>query len=140
MAFVQGSMVFTKMKEVAESYLGTKMNDAVVTVPAHFNDSQRQATKNAGSINGLNVLRMKIEQPFREDPAQHLGNDLETALAISPRRFWTCPGIVGGRTKWRQTILPLMVSCKSLSSVVWATWALWSFPPTSSLECVQASL
>ena len=61
-------MVLTKMKEVAESHHGTKMNDAVVTVPAHFDGSQRQATKNAGSINGLNVLRMKIEQPFRENP------------------------------------------------------------------------
>ena len=83
MAFIQGPMVFTKMKEVAESYLGTQMNDAVVTVPAHFNDPQRQATKNAGSINGLDVLRMKTEQPFREDPARHLGNGLETALQLS---------------------------------------------------------
>merc|ERR1719408_1236918 len=44
------SMVLTKMKETAEAYLGTKVNDAVVTVPAYFNDSQRQATKDAGSI------------------------------------------------------------------------------------------
>ncbi|KAI3403242.1 hypothetical protein KGF56_003977, partial [Candida oxycetoniae] len=42
------SMVLTKMKEIAEGYLGTKVNDAVVTVPAYFNDSQRQATKDAG--------------------------------------------------------------------------------------------
>merc|ERR1712232_282412 len=56
------SMVLTKMKEVAESYLGQKVNDAVVTVPAYFNDSQRQATKDAGSISGLNVLRI-INEP-----------------------------------------------------------------------------
>jgi hypothetical protein len=52
------SMILLKMKETAEAYLGTKVNDAVVTVPAYFNDSQRQATKDAGTISGLNVLRM----------------------------------------------------------------------------------
>ncbi|CAK9436755.1 uncharacterized protein LODBEIA_P12770 [Lodderomyces beijingensis] len=56
------SMVLTKMKEIAEGYLGTKVNDAVVTVPAYFNDSQRQATKDAGLIAGLNVLRI-INEP-----------------------------------------------------------------------------
>jgi len=45
------------MKETAEAYLGGKINDAVVTVPAYFNDSQRQATKDAGTISGMNVLR-----------------------------------------------------------------------------------
>ena len=50
MAFIQGPMVFTKMKEVAESYLGTQMNDAVATVPAHFDDSQRQATSWEGEM------------------------------------------------------------------------------------------
>merc|ERR1711990_1129889 len=56
------SMVLTKMKETAESYLGGKVTNAVVTVPAHFNDSQRQATKDAGVISGLNVLRI-INEP-----------------------------------------------------------------------------
>jgi len=56
------SMVLTKMREIAEAYLGTKIKDAVVTCPAYFNDSQRQATKDAGSIAGLNVLRM-INEP-----------------------------------------------------------------------------
>ncbi|BAO38917.1 heat shock protein SSA2 [Kluyveromyces marxianus] len=56
------SMILTKMKETAESYLGCKVNDAVVTVPAYFNDSQRQATKDAGTIAGLNVLRI-INEP-----------------------------------------------------------------------------
>ncbi len=55
-------MVLTKMKEVAESYLGKTIKDAVVTVPAYFNDSQRQATKDAGTISGLNVLRI-INEP-----------------------------------------------------------------------------
>merc|ERR1712100_207140 len=56
------SMILTKIKETAEAYLGTKVNDAVVTVPAYFNDSQRQATKDAGNICGLNVLRI-INEP-----------------------------------------------------------------------------
>merc|ERR1711957_956936 len=56
------SMVLTKMKEIAEAYLGKEVNNAVVTVPAYFNDSQRQATKDAGSISGLNVLRI-INEP-----------------------------------------------------------------------------
>ncbi|XP_041911600.1 heat shock cognate 71 kDa protein-like [Arvicola amphibius] len=56
------SMVLTKMKEIAEAYLGKTVTSAVVTVPAYFNDSQRQATKDAGTIAGLNVLRI-INEP-----------------------------------------------------------------------------
>lgn len=56
------SMVLLKMKETAEAYLGTKVTDAVITVPAYFNDSQRQSTKDAGAIAGLNVLRI-INEP-----------------------------------------------------------------------------
>merc|ERR1719429_886477 len=55
------SMVLTKMKETAEAYVGKPVNDAVVTVPAYFNDSQRQATKDAGAIANLNVLRIVNE-------------------------------------------------------------------------------
>ena len=56
------AMVLGKMKEIAESYLGEKVTDAVVTVPAYFNDSQRQATKDAGVIAGLNIKRI-INEP-----------------------------------------------------------------------------
>lgn len=56
------AMILTKMKETAEAYLGEKVTDAVVTVPAYFNDAQRQATKDAGVIAGLNVLRI-INEP-----------------------------------------------------------------------------
>jgi len=56
------SMVLIKMKEIAESYLGSNVPNAVITVPAYFNDSQRQATKDAGAIAGLNVLRI-INEP-----------------------------------------------------------------------------
>ena len=56
------AMVLTKMKQTAEAYLGCEVKDAVITVPAYFNDSQRQATKDAGVIAGLNVLRI-INEP-----------------------------------------------------------------------------
>ena len=56
------AMILTKMKTIAENYLGTKVENAVITVPAYFNDSQRQSTKDAGTIAGLNVLRI-INEP-----------------------------------------------------------------------------
>lgn len=56
------SMILVKMKEIAEAYIGEEVTDAVITVPAYFNDSQRQATKDAGQISGLNVLRV-INEP-----------------------------------------------------------------------------
>src|SRR2546423_15691567 len=55
-------MVLTKMKKTAEAFLGAMVRDAVITVPAHFNDSQRQATKDAGRIAGLEVKRI-INEP-----------------------------------------------------------------------------
>ena len=56
------AMILTKMKEISESYIGHNVTEAVITVPAYFNDSQRQATKDAGKIAGLNVLRI-INEP-----------------------------------------------------------------------------
>ncbi|CAM0901776.1 unnamed protein product [Alopecurus aequalis] len=56
------AMVLTRMKETAEAYLGEKVRDAVITIPAYFNDAQRQATKDAGAIAGLNVVRL-INEP-----------------------------------------------------------------------------
>ncbi|CAF3541070.1 unnamed protein product [Rotaria sordida] len=56
------AMILTKMKEIAETYLGKKVTEAIITVPATFNDSQRQATKDAGVIAGFNVLRI-INEP-----------------------------------------------------------------------------
>ena len=54
-------MVLAKMKEIAESYSGIKINNAIVTVPVYFDNSQRQATKDAGIISGLNVVRILNE-------------------------------------------------------------------------------
>ncbi|CAD7085099.1 unnamed protein product [Hermetia illucens] len=69
------SMVLTKMKETAEAYLGESVTDAVITVPAYFNDSQRQATKDAGAIAGLNVLRI-INEPTAAALAYGLDKNL----------------------------------------------------------------
>jgi heat shock 70kDa protein 1/2/6/8 len=68
------SMVLSKMKEIAESYIGEEVKDAVITVPAYFNDSQRQATKDAGMIAGLNVLRI-INEPTAAAIAYGLDNN-----------------------------------------------------------------
>ncbi|CAH1155206.1 unnamed protein product [Phaedon cochleariae] len=70
------SMVLTKMREIAETYLGGKVSDAVVTVPAYFNDSQRQATKDAGAIAGMNVLRI-INEPTAAALAYGLDKNLK---------------------------------------------------------------
>ncbi|GAB0097664.1 Major heat shock 70 kDa protein Ab [Sergentomyia squamirostris] len=70
------SMVLTKMKEVAEVFLGGKVTDAVITVPAYFNDSQRQATKDAGVIAGLNVQRI-INEPTAAALAYGLDKNLK---------------------------------------------------------------
>ena len=69
------SMVLNKMKETAEAYLGQSVRDAVITVPAYFNDSQRQATKDAGHIAGLNVLRI-INEPTAAALAYGLDKNL----------------------------------------------------------------
>ena len=68
------AMVLQKMKETAEAYLGEKVTQAVVTVPAYFNDSQRQATKDAGKIAGLDVLRI-INEPTAASLAYGLGKE-----------------------------------------------------------------
>ncbi|MBT6206541.1 MAG: molecular chaperone DnaK [Francisellaceae bacterium] len=75
------SMILIKMKEIAESYLGTEVTDAVVTVPAYFNDSQRQATKDAGSIAGLNILRI-INEPTAAAIAYGMDNKSEKEKTV----------------------------------------------------------
>lgn len=70
------AMVLTKMKDIAESYLGQSVKDAVITVPAYFNDAQRQSTKDAGAIAGLNVLRI-INEPTAAAIAYGLDKKLE---------------------------------------------------------------
>jgi len=75
------AMVLQKMKQTAEDYLGETVTDAVVTVPAYFNDSQRQATKDAGKISGLNVLRI-INEPTAAALAYGLDKKDEEKIAV----------------------------------------------------------
>lgn len=76
-----GAFVLMKMKETAESYLGTKVKNAVITVPAYFNDSQRQATKDAGQIAGLNVLRV-INEPTAAALAYGMDKSDDKVIAV----------------------------------------------------------
>ncbi len=75
------AMILEKMKETAESYLGEKVTKAVITVPAHFNDSQRQATKDAGKIAGLEVLRI-INEPTAAALAYGLDKSESKTIAV----------------------------------------------------------
>jgi len=75
------AMILTKMKQTAEDYLGHEVTEAVVTVPAYFNDSQRQATKDAGRISGLNVLRI-INEPTAAALAYGLDKNKDEKIAV----------------------------------------------------------
>jgi heat shock protein 5 len=76
------AMILGKMKTIAENYLGTEVVNAVVTVPAYFNDAQRQATKDAGLIAGLNVLRI-VNEPTAAAMAYGLDKkDEETTIMV----------------------------------------------------------
>ncbi len=75
------AMILQKLKADAEAYLGEKVTDAVITVPAYFNDSQRQATKDAGTIAGLNVLRI-INEPTAASLAYGLDKKKEETIAV----------------------------------------------------------
>lgn len=76
-----GAFVLQKMKETAESYLGTSIKNAVITVPAYFNDSQRQATRDAGEISGLNVLRV-INEPTAAALAYGMDKSEDKIVAV----------------------------------------------------------
>ena len=75
------AMILQKMRQTAEDYLGEKVTDAVITVPAYFNDSQRQATKDAGRIAGLNVLRI-INEPTAASLAYGLDKKKDETIAV----------------------------------------------------------
>jgi molecular chaperone DnaK len=75
------SMILQKMKKDAESYLGEEIKQAVITVPAYFNDSQRQATKDAGTIAGLEVMRI-INEPTASSLAYGLDKSSETETIL----------------------------------------------------------
>src|SRR5437879_9197886 len=75
------AMILQKMKQTAEDYLGHKVEKAVITVPAYFNDSQRQATKDAGKIAGLDVVRI-INEPTASALAYGLDKKKEEKVSV----------------------------------------------------------
>lgn len=83
------AMVLGKMKEIAEAYLGKEVKHAVVTVPAYFNDAQRQATKDAGTIAGLNVVRI-INEPTAAAIAYGLDKKEGKFLQVLATAISTC--------------------------------------------------
>ncbi|KAE8780797.1 heat shock cognate 70 kDa protein 2-like [Hordeum vulgare] len=89
------AMVLLKMKETAEAYLGTAITDAVVTVPAYFNGSQRQATKDAGAIAGLNVMRI-INEPTAAAIAYSMEQKWSDTEAQKPERVVLIYDLGGG--------------------------------------------
>src|SRR5690606_28453029 len=75
------AMILQKMRQTAEDYLGTKVDKAVITVPAYFNDAQRQATKDAGKIAGLEVMRI-INEPTAAALAYGLDKKKDEKIAV----------------------------------------------------------
>jgi molecular chaperone DnaK len=118
------AMILTKMKQTAEDYLGEKVSDAVITVPAYFNDSQRQATKDAGKIAGLNVLRI-INEPTAAALAYGLDKKKDEKIAV----FDLGGGLIFLFWSWvkaclksnRQTVIRTWVVKTSIS----ASWIIW---------------
>ena len=82
-------MIIQKLKVDAEAYLGEKVNEAVITVPAYFNDSQRQATKDAGKIAGLEVLRI-----VNEPTAASLAYGLRKRMKLLPSMTWVVAPLI----------------------------------------------
>ena len=85
------AMILQKLKADAENYLGEKVTEAVITVPAYFNDAQRQATKDAGKIAGLDVKRI-INEAARLSPATlHKWKMIATFVSIKLEKTWHRP-------------------------------------------------
>lgn len=108
-----GAFVLQKMKETAEAYLGHPVSKAVVTVPAYFNDAQRQATKDAGKIAGLDVLRI-INEPTAA--ALSYGVDKKEGLVAVYECVWRREG-------WAPTACCLVADCPPLSLSTPQAWA-----------------
>lgn len=108
------SMVLTKMKETAENYLGKEVKHAVVTVPAYFNDAQRQSTKDAGVIAGLNVLRI-INEPTAAAIAYGLDKKTEQNILVYD---------LGGGTFDVSLLTIVTVFLRSLRQMVIPTWVV----------------
>ena len=115
------AMILSKLKADAEAYLGTKVTDAVITCPAYFTDSQRQATKDAGKIAGLNVLRI-INEPTAAALAYGLDKEKENSKVM----------IYDLVKCWRPTATTVWAATTSISAS-WTTWSTSSRRATASI-------
>ena len=119
-------MILQKLKADAEAYLGQKVTEAVITVPAYFNDSQRQATKDAGKIAGLDVKRI-INEPTAAALAYGLSTrkrsrrswSMTWAAAPSMCPFWT--SATASSRFWPLPVTPIWAAMTSTSGS-WTTW------------------
>jgi heat shock protein 1/8 len=138
------SMVLVKMKEVAEAYLGKKVSDAVITVPAYFNDSQRQATKDAGAISGMNVLRI-INEPTAAAIAYGWTRRSEAREMFSSL-IWEvvplmCPSLPLRRVSSRSSQLPETLTWEvKISITAWSTTSLRSSSARTRRTSVETSV
>jgi len=119
------AFILQKMKQTAEDYLGEKVTEAVITVPAYFNDSQRQATKDAGRIAGLNVLRI-INEPTAASLAYGLDKKKRSRSSISaaaPSTFRFSNSARASSRSRRPTATPSWAAriSTSASSTIWPT-------------------
>jgi len=119
-------MILTKMKQTAEDYLGEKVTDAVITVPAYFNDSQRQATKDAGKVAGLNVLRI-INEPTAAALAYGLDKKKDEKIAVFDLgggtfdiRFWNLAMV------YLKSNPPMAIPIWVVKTSINVSWIIWS--------------
>ena len=129
------AMILQKLKADAEAYLGEPVTEAVITVPAYFNDSQRQATKDAGTIAGLNVKRI-INEPTaaslaygidKEDDQKIMVYDLGGGTSMSPSSRWA----TASPKFWPPTATPIWAATTSTSASS-TGWQTPSRPRTAS--------
>ena len=119
-------MILQKLKADAESYLGEKVTEAVITVPAYFNDAQRQATKDAGKIAGLDVKRI-INEPTAAALAYGLDNEKEQKIMVYdlgglPSMYLSSRSVTVSSKYWLPTVIhtsAVMISITRLFSGCW---------------------
>lgn len=113
-------MILTKMKDTAEAYLGHKISHAVITVPAYFNDAQHQATKDAGRIAGLSVLRI-----INEPTAAAIAYGLDKLEGKCLHQLYPFSSKMTGRLKERErsSLFTILVAGLLMSLFYWLTTA-----------------
>ena len=120
------SFILTNLKKSAEEYLGEKVTDAVITVPAYFNDSQRQATKDAGKVAGLNVLRI-INEPTAASLAYGLDKKGDEKVAVFDLGGGTFD--VSDHWNWETVFLkskpPMAILIWVVRILICAWWITW---------------